>query len=140
LASVFSVGYSLRFIADVFFGPPPTDLPSTPHEPPRWMRFPVEVLVFVCLIVGVIPSIVVRPILDTAAAAVLGPDMPAYSLALWHGFTLPVLMSIIAMVGGVDRKSTRLNSSHVKISYAVFCLKKKKIGQAMQTHRPTAHA
>src|SRR5690606_40508425 len=31
--------------------------------------------------------------------------------------------------GRVDRKSTRLNSSHVKISYAVFCLKKK-------THRP----
>src|SRR5690606_41254106 len=28
--------------------------------------------------------------------------------------------------GGRDRKSTRLNSSHVKISYAVFCLKKKK--------------
>src|SRR5436309_11655648 len=28
-----------------------------------------------------------------------------------------------------DRKSTRLNSSHVKISYAVFCLKKKKIKQ-----------
>src|SRR5690606_40056846 len=27
-----------------------------------------------------------------------------------------------------DRKSTRLNSSHVKISYAVFCLKKKKTG------------
>src|SRR5690349_23283108 len=27
---------------------------------------------------------------------------------------------------GVDRKSTRLNSSHVEISYAVFCLKKKK--------------
>src|SRR5438067_10176051 len=29
--------------------------------------------------------------------------------------------------GGEDRKSTRLNSSHVSISYAVFCLKKKKI-------------
>src|SRR5436309_4824925 len=28
--------------------------------------------------------------------------------------------------GDADRKSTRLNSSHVKISYAVFCLKKKK--------------
>src|SRR5690554_7045880 len=27
---------------------------------------------------------------------------------------------------GVDRKSTRLNSSHVRISYAVFCLKKKR--------------
>src|SRR5256885_5410842 len=30
-------------------------------------------------------------------------------------------------VGGVDRKSTRLNSSHLVISYAVFCLKKKKL-------------
>src|SRR5439155_4502986 len=29
-------------------------------------------------------------------------------------------------MGGQDRKSTRLNSSHVAISYAVFCLKKKK--------------
>src|SRR5256885_13253624 len=28
--------------------------------------------------------------------------------------------------GGLDRKSTRLNSSHLVISYAVFCLKKKK--------------
>src|SRR5436309_8254038 len=31
--------------------------------------------------------------------------------------------------GCQDRKSTRLNSSHVKISYAVFCLKKKKKSQ-----------
>src|SRR3712207_7326239 len=30
-------------------------------------------------------------------------------------------------LGQVDRKSTRLNSSHANISYAVFCLKKKKI-------------
>src|SRR3712207_6874817 len=30
-----------------------------------------------------------------------------------------------------DRKSTRLNSSHANISYAVFCLKKKKIQKAM---------
>src|SRR2546430_16147805 len=29
-------------------------------------------------------------------------------------------------LGGLDRKSTRLNSSHSQISYAVFCLKKKK--------------
>src|SRR5438876_4517410 len=32
----------------------------------------------------------------------------------------------IPIVGIVDRKSTRLNSSHPSISYAVFCLKKKK--------------
>src|SRR5258705_3996707 len=31
-----------------------------------------------------------------------------------------------AIISGTDRKSTRLNSSHLGISYAVFCLKKKK--------------
>src|SRR5690348_17940532 len=35
------------------------------------------------------------------------------------------LMSCIGTAGHVDRKSTRLNSSHPSISYAVFCLKKK---------------
>src|SRR5437868_10215104 len=38
----------------------------------------------------------------------------------------------------VDRKSTRLNSSHVSISYAVFCLKKKK--KQKQHHQPHTHA
>src|SRR5438270_3159908 len=32
----------------------------------------------------------------------------------------------VALIGDEDRKSTRLNSSHSQISYAVFCLKKKK--------------
>src|SRR5690625_6074153 len=36
-----------------------------------------------------------------------------------------------------DRKSTRLNSSHVAISYAVFCLKKKKKNKPRQYHKPT---
>src|SRR5437588_1848784 len=35
-------------------------------------------------------------------------------------------VAISARLGGLDRKSTRLNSSHTVISYAVFCLKKKK--------------
>src|SRR5438874_6248889 len=35
---------------------------------------------------------------------------------------------------GADRKSTRLNSSHVEISYAVFCLKKKKKNKNIKTH------
>src|SRR5690242_21158499 len=41
-----------------------------------------------------------------------------------------------------DRKSTRLNSSHMSISYAVFCLKKKKKTQIHTTdneHTPTGH-
>src|SRR5690606_36918257 len=39
---------------------------------------------------------------------------------------LALSLDIAALAGITDRKSTRLNSSHVKISYAVFCLKKKK--------------
>src|SRR5689334_24124250 len=35
-----------------------------------------------------------------------------------------------------DRKSTRLNSSHSSISYAVFCLKKKKLEDKRQSDRP----
>src|SRR2546430_12629571 len=37
--------------------------------------------------------------------------------------------------GGEDRKSTRLNSSHSQISYAVFCLKKKIYRHSSRTHR-----
>src|SRR5688572_32712204 len=36
--------------------------------------------------------------------------------------------------GTADRKSTRLNSSHSQISYAVFCLKKKKKNQKQPQH------
>src|SRR5690606_42022515 len=36
-------------------------------------------------------------------------------------------ISPLQALQGQDRKSTRLNSSHVKISYAVFCLKKKRV-------------
>src|SRR5690606_41630246 len=39
-----------------------------------------------------------------------------------------------SFVGSSDRKSTRLNSSHVKISYAVFCLKKKNKKQHKQNN------
>src|SRR5438045_8011056 len=42
------------------------------------------------------------------------------------GFEMPVPPSDVK-VPTLDRKSTRLNSSHLGISYAVFCLKKKKI-------------
>src|SRR2546430_11817012 len=40
-------------------------------------------------------------------------------------------------IAGQDRKSTRLNSSHSQISYAVFCLKKKKTHSYNRSHLPT---
>jgi multicomponent K+:H+ antiporter subunit A len=101
-AGTLSVAYSARFVHDVFFNGEPVDLPRTPHEPPRWMRLPVEVLVAVCLVVGLMPEVSVgRPILGAAAAAVLGAPPPAYELAVWHGFNLPLAMSALALVSGL---------------------------------------
>jgi len=101
IASMFTVAYSLRFIRDVFFGPPPEGLPRTPHEPPFLMRFPAELLVLACLVVGVVPAVTIGPLLRTALYSVLGPRIPAYSLTVWHGFTPELLMSTVAVCGGV---------------------------------------
>ncbi len=101
LAGVFAVAYSMRFIHDVFFNGEPTDLAGVPHEPPRWMRIPVEILVVICLLVGILPSFTVAPLLAIGAQATLGTALPEYSLAIWHGFNLALLMSVIALVGGV---------------------------------------
>ncbi|MGE3784764.1 MAG: hydrogen gas-evolving membrane-bound hydrogenase subunit E, partial [Alphaproteobacteria bacterium] len=100
LASMFTVAYSIRFIRDVFFGPPATDLPRTPHEPPFLMRFPAELLVLACLVVGIVPAATVGPILAVAAGAVLGAATPEYDLAVWHGVTPEFVMSLVAMSGG----------------------------------------
>lgn len=97
---VFSVAYSLRFIHGVFFGPAPAGLPREPHEPPRWMRFPIEFLVLACLLVGMLPALTIGPLLDIGVRALLGPAAPAYSLSVWHGFNLPLAMSFIALAGG----------------------------------------
>ncbi len=101
LFSAFSVAYSLRFIHGAFSGPVPADLPREPHEPAGWMRLPVEILVLICIGVGVLPAATIGPFLDIAVRSILGDDVPYYSLAVWHGFNLPLLMSIIALAGGV---------------------------------------
>src|SRR5207302_10379079 len=63
-------------------------------------------------------------------ASALLPIIGTYLLA-WGIFTAYMFLASLAGAKAVtsvflflDRKSTRLNSSHVKISYAVFCLKK----------------
>src|SRR5256885_9350149 len=64
---------------------------------------------------------------------VLVADDDRTSRALLHGALLKLGYEVVDAAGGaaawdriLDRKSTRLNSSHLVISYAVFCLKKKK--------------
>jgi multicomponent K+:H+ antiporter subunit A len=101
LGAAFSVAYSLRFIHDVFFNGEPIDLPKTPKEPPRYMKVPVEILVALCLLVGMFPAYIVGDLLRIASVAVLAHDAPTYSLAIWHGLNIPLLMSFLAMVGGI---------------------------------------
>src|SRR5690606_39942940 len=70
-------------------------------------------------------TIVTGPILYNGqqSEAGLSPDLEAFLAA----GPAPIVFTLGTSAVGADRKSTRLSSSHVKISYAVFCLKKKKI-------------
>jgi multicomponent K+:H+ antiporter subunit A len=97
---IFAVAYSVRFIQDVFLGGRSCYLDPIPHEPPRWMRIPVEILVALCLLVGMFPEQTVRPLLDLGVRSMLGFD-PEYDLAIWHGVSYPLLMSFIALIGGL---------------------------------------
>jgi multicomponent K+:H+ antiporter subunit A len=110
LAAAFAVAYSLRFIHDVFFNGEPKGLTKTPHEPPRYMRVPVEVLVAICLLVGIFPNYTIGPLLESASLAVLNHPLPEYNLALWHGFNIPLMMSGFAIVGGL---AIYLNRKHL---------------------------
>ncbi len=102
VGGILSVAYSLRFIHDVFFNKRPEELPKTPKEPPRFVKVPVELLVVLCLLVGILPQYMVGDLLAASASSVLpGDTLPAYSLSIWHGFNLPLLMSAIAIFGGV---------------------------------------
>jgi multicomponent K+:H+ antiporter subunit A len=98
LAGMFCVAYSLRFVHDTFFGKWPRPVEEAPHEPPRWMKIPVEVLVVLCLAVGVVPAWTIAPVLATGALGVLGAEVPYYSLSIWHGWNLPLMMSLGGMV------------------------------------------
>ena len=100
IAGAFSVAYSLRFVRQVFFGPPAQALPRTPHDPTLWMLLPSALLGLACVLVGIFPERTIGAVLHTAVQSILGARMPEYSLVVWHGFTLPLLMSSIALVGG----------------------------------------
>jgi multicomponent K+:H+ antiporter subunit A len=101
LAGALSVGYSLRFMMEVFFSRSGEPLPKTPHEPPLFMLVPVGALSLACVVVGVLPAIVVAPALSAAVSAVINAPTPEYSLALWHGLNTPLLMTLAALGGGV---------------------------------------
>jgi multicomponent K+:H+ antiporter subunit A len=116
LAGIFSVAYSSRFIHQVFFGPLSRDLPRTPREPTRGMLLPSAILVIACLLVGTMPAQTIGSLLDMAARSILGAALPTYELAVWHGFTLPLVMSLIALAGGVLFYAALLRTGRTMVS------------------------
>src|SRR5688572_30933685 len=97
------------------------------RRPPRSTLFPYTTLF------RSLP--VVERLMDRCSAVVVGPGLGRHPatlaasralLAAAADRGLPTVVDADGLDALEDRKSTRLNSSHSQISYAVFCLKKKK--------------
>ncbi len=100
LAAIFAVAYSIRMVHDVFFKEPFTDLPKKPHEPPHGMRLPAEILMTLCVLVGLFPMTLAAPLVQVAAGSILGEATPDYHIAIWHGLNMALALSVIALIGG----------------------------------------
>src|SRR5256885_8554326 len=95
------------------------------RRPPRSTLFPYTTLFRSLLIV--IHTRCLKPLLTI----VLRASVAEVSLLTHIGSAVMICFTVVALASKpspttLDRKSTRLNSSHLVISYAVFCLKKKK--------------
>src|SRR3712207_7612842 len=88
------------------------------RRPPRSTLFPYTTLFRSLMIVSVV---------GWYCVVKLGGEK-VKSIPQWLKAILQLMVLVFAVVAlyELDRKSTRLNSSHANISYAVFCLKKKK--------------
>ncbi|RTE86650.1 MULTISPECIES: monovalent cation/H+ antiporter subunit A [Gammaproteobacteria] len=99
-AALFSVYYSTRFVLNVFFTGEAKKTPKPPHEPPKLMLLPMFIMVAICVVVGIAPHLA-DAFVNTVGSAVLGYAQEPYHIAIWHGFNAPLLMSVIALVGGL---------------------------------------
>lgn len=100
LGGILSVAYSVRLVHAVFFKPAREAPPKSPHEPPHLMRLPVEILVVLCVVVGLFPAFMATGLLELASQAVIGSPLD-FHLAIWHGVNLPLIMSLLAFVVGI---------------------------------------
>ena len=101
VGALFSVAYSARYVMHVYFGRRPEAFPSSPHDPPAGMWLPSALLVTLVVLIGLFPETMAGAIVRVAAGAVTGGDLPEFHLALWHGLTPALFMSLVALGGGL---------------------------------------
>src|SRR3712207_8590279 len=94
------------------------------RRPPRSTLFPYTTLFRSFALLAIVSA---QGWFSRDQAGFAEPLLPAALLGLVTIILIPVQLLLVAL----DRKSTRLNSSHANISYAVFCLKKKKTDHRM---------
>src|SRR3712207_1067893 len=85
---------------------------------------PIQVILIACVILYAIPR--TAPLGAVLLTGYLGGAVATHVRVADGQWFFPVIFGVLVWLGlYLDRKSTRLNSSHANISYAVFCLKQK---------------
>ncbi|WLF83818.1 monovalent cation/H+ antiporter subunit A [Moraxella sp. ZY210820] len=103
LAGMFAVAYSVRLVHGMFFdGALGKDIPNqNAHEPPLGMRLPATLLAILCILVGLAPAFFAETLVNQVTqATILQADFSTH-LAIWHGINVPLMMSLIALIGGL---------------------------------------
>lgn len=98
--ALLSVAYSLRFIGHVFLGPTRDDYPRAPHDPGPGLWLAPALLAVLVIAIGLMPKTMVGGLVAAAGGAVVGGELPYYSLKLWHGVNLALILSGVAVMGG----------------------------------------
>jgi multicomponent K+:H+ antiporter subunit A len=102
VGATLSVGYSLRLAWHLFFGAPrDPQAYARAHDPAAGMWLPSALLTALAVLLGLIPMTLAAPLVGAVTAAVTGAPAPAFDLALWHGINLALILSILAVAGGV---------------------------------------
>ncbi|MDZ4273433.1 MAG: proton-conducting transporter membrane subunit, partial [Erythrobacter sp.] len=102
IAATLSVGYSLRLAGHLFFGHPREAEPyARAHDPGFGMWAAPAALTLLAVLLGLIPMLLAGPLVGAVTGAVIGGAAPEFDLALWHGVNLALILSLIAVAGGV---------------------------------------
>ena len=102
IGATFSVGYSLRLALHLFFGQPREAEPyARAHDPGFGMWAAPALLTALAVLLGLIPMLLAAPLVGAVTGAVIGASAPEFDLALWHGVNLALILSVVAVAGGV---------------------------------------